>query len=105
MVLTRRRNLAPHIGGHQIGFSGFLEQLLVQLERRLNVFGGNAADREADVIEHVVARGNRLVHQIEPYAPLHAPEVDHRRQFVHINDQAGNTKAHHALAIASAITA
>ena len=35
--------------------------LLVQFERRLHVFGRDAADGEADVVEHVVAGRDRLV--------------------------------------------
>ena len=52
------------------------QQLFVHRERGLHVFGRNAADGEADVVEHVVATADRLVDQFEPDAAAHAPEVD-----------------------------
>src|SRR5690349_21148009 len=71
---SRGIDLSADVGGHQVRVR-LLQQLLVQRERRLDVAGRDAADREADVVEHVVADGDRLVGQIEPHAPANAPEV------------------------------
>src|ERR1041384_1163655 len=51
---SRGIDLASHVSGHEVA-ARFLQELFVHLQRQGDVFGRNAADREADVIQHVVA--------------------------------------------------
>src|SRR5512139_939800 len=72
-VLGRCVHLAADVGGHQVVRPRLSQQLLVQLERALDVLLGNAADREADVVEDVVAHPHRAVDEVEPDLAPDAP--------------------------------
>jgi len=78
-------DLTRHIGSHQIGVIA-LQQLFVEAEGRRNVFGRNPSNRESDVVEHVVARGDRLIHDVEPHTALDTPKIDDRDEVVHFDD-------------------
>jgi hypothetical protein len=43
------------------------------------------------VVEHVVADRDRLVHEIQPHAPPHTPEIDERAQLIDFDHQARDT--------------
>src|SRR5512141_1061714 len=51
----RARDLGPDVGGHQVLAGGFPHELVVERERLLDVLLRDAADREADVVQDVVA--------------------------------------------------
>ena len=75
-------DLAAHVGGHQVVLARLGEQRLVEGERLADLLGRDPADREADVVEDVVARRNRLIHDVETDLAADAPEVDGSRQAV-----------------------
>src|SRR4051794_6258282 len=58
-VASGGRDLAAHVSRHQVVV--LAQQALVHLERSLDVFRRNLANREADVIEDVVTGFDRLV--------------------------------------------
>ena len=64
-----RRQFAAHVRRHQVVVirARLAQQLLVQIERALDVVLRNATNRVADVIEDVVADGDRLVDDLEPH--------------------------------------
>jgi hypothetical protein len=67
--------LAAHVVAQQI-VGRRPQQLVVQRQRVGDLLGRDAPDREADVVEDVVAGGDRRVDDVEPHPPLHAEEVD-----------------------------
>src|SRR6187401_2609002 len=71
---TGGRDLSADVGRHQVGV-GLAEQTLVHVERALHVLRGDLPDGEADVIEDVVTRLDRLVGELEAHLPAYAEEV------------------------------
>ena len=75
----RSGDLAAHVGGHQVVLRRpACEQLLVERQRLADLALRDAADREADVVQDVVADGDRLVDDVEADLAPHAPEIDRR---------------------------
>src|SRR5512143_1616184 len=88
-----RGDLAAHVRRHHVVF-GFLEEQLVQRQRLADLVGGDLADRKAHVIQDVVARHHRLVHDVQPRLAAHAEEVHGRGLSVHLDDPARNAQTH-----------
>ena len=70
------------------------QQLLVQRERVLDVLGGNAADGEADVVQHVVAGRDRLVDESSRTAARTPQKSTMRRQLVDFDDTCPEHQTH-----------
>jgi len=68
--------------------------LFVERQRALHVRLRNAPDGEPDVIQHVVTDRDRLVHEVEPDATAHTPEIHERAQLVDFNHETRNTQTH-----------
>src|SRR6266542_2383068 len=65
IAATRSFDLAAHVGGHQVALRSLREQRLIEGQSLADVLRRNAADREAHVVQNVVARRDRLVHDVE----------------------------------------
>src|SRR6266540_7322569 len=91
-----RRDLAAHIGGHHVAL-GFLEEQLVQRQRLLDLARRDLPDREAHVVQDVVAGLHRLVHDVEPRLAADAPEIHRGRLSVNGDDATGHAEAHQIL--------
>ena len=74
-LLRAARDLAAHVGGHQIVLARppRAAPRRARASRAISL-GGNAADREADVVEHVVAGRDRLVDDVEAHRALRTPQ-------------------------------
>ena len=75
---ARRLDLPADVGRHRVGPAlrpGFAQQDLVEREGLGDLRVGNAADRVAHVVQHVVAGAHGLVDHVEPDLAAHAPEV------------------------------
>src|SRR5512144_281645 len=86
-------DLAPDVRGHDVAL-GFFQEQLVQRQRLADLVGGDLANREAYVIQDVVARHHRLVHDVEPRLAAHPEEVHGRSLSVHLDDSARYAQAH-----------
>src|SRR5208282_5170919 len=73
-----RRNFAAHVGRHQVLTLGLAQQFLIEREGCLNFSGGDFPDRVTDVVEHVIAGNDRLVHDVEQDRPAHSEKIDRR---------------------------
>src|SRR5574342_94726 len=93
LPVTGRGDLAPDVRGHDVAI-GFLEEQLVQRQRLADLVGGDLADREADVIQDVVARRHRFVDDVEPRLAAHAEEVHGGGLPMHLDDPARNAQTH-----------
>src|SRR5450830_290971 len=95
IAAARPFDLPPHVRRHEVVAAGFPHERLVEGERFADVFLGNSADREADVVQDVIARRNRLVHDVEAHFAAHAPEIHDRDSPTDRHDLARNSEAHH----------
>src|SRR5204862_2966879 len=102
-AFPRRLQLGAHVAGHQVVVR-LAQQLAVHLERALDVLFGNPADRIPDVIEDVVARRDRLIHQLQPYVAVGAEEIDQRHVAVHFHHASRNPETHQSLLACAAAT-
>src|SRR5512138_2651186 len=94
-VRATRVNLAADVVSHQvILLRGVTEQLLVERQRRIDLFRRDAANRISDMIQDVVAGHNGLIDDIEMDLLPHTPEVNDRDRPIDRDDLTGHTEAH-----------
>src|SRR5450631_2822641 len=74
VMSARPFDLTADVCRHQIVLGPFGQQGLVELQGPTDVFLGNAANREADVIQDVVARSDGLIHDVEAHLTPDPPE-------------------------------
>ena len=95
LIASGPRDLGAHVGGHQIFIGGGVaQQLFVQLQRRGDLAGGNAPNREANVVEDVIARLYGLVDDVEADLTPHAPEINCRNAAVDVDDLPRHSETH-----------
>src|SRR5690349_4857019 len=92
----RGLELAAHVGGHQILWLGLAQDGVEQLERLADLVLRDAVDGKAHVVEHVVARPDRHVDDVEAHLALHAEEVHRGHQPIDGQHLARDAETHAA---------
>src|SRR4051812_1379925 len=92
----RRLDLAAHVGCHEILWLRLAQDGVEELQRLGDLVLRDAVDGEAHVVEHVVARLHRDVHDVEAHLPLHAEEIHRGDEALDGQHLAGDAETHTA---------